>query len=482
VAVSAYLWKACYRLRMQRRAVAAVLAGALTLSAHAQGPAPDWSRVDPETLQHFQALVRVDTSDPPGNEQAAVDYLKGVLEKEGIPVQLFTLEPNRPNLVARLRGSGRKRPILIMGHTDVVNVDPTKWTHPPFSAARAGGHIYGRGTVDDKDSVTAGLMVMLLLKRLNVALDRDVIFLAEAGEEGSTRVGIQFMVNQHFDAIDAEYCLAETGGVVREGGAVKYATVQTTEKIPRAIDLTARGVSGHGSVPLESNALVQLGIALARLGEWHPPVRLNQTSREYFARLAKISTGADAARYRDLLDPKRAPAAAEWLRKNDPAKAARLHATASPTMLSGGYRINVIPAEVKATVDVRLLPDDDIDDVLGSIRRAINNPAVSVEWAARATRPAGESRVDTEAFTAIEAAAQRVYATTTLPTMSTGATDMAFLRGKGVQCYGIGPAIDEEDAPKGFGAHSDQERILEAELYRFVRYTFEIVTTLAARG
>ena len=466
---------------MRRRALIVLLFAAVILTAEAQTPAPDWTRVDPETLQHFQALVRVDTSDPPGNEQGAVEYLKSVLERDGIPVQIFTLEQNRPNLVARLRGSGRKRPILIMGHTDVVNVDPSKWTHPPFSAARAGGHIYGRGTVDDKDSVTAGLMVMLLLKRLNVPLDRDVIFLAEAGEEGSTRVGIQFMVNEHFDAIDAEYCLAETGGIVREGGAVKYTTVQTTEKIPRAIELTARGVSGHASVPLESNALVQLGSALARVGEWHPPVRLNETSRAYFSRLAQLTPGAAAARYRDLLDPKRAPAAAEWLRKNDPAKAARLYATASPTMLTGGYRVNVIPAEVKATVDVRLLPDDDLDDVLGSIRRAVNNPAVSVEWAPRATRPAGESRVDTEAFTAIEAAAKRVYAVATLPTMSTGATDMAFLRGKGMQCYGIGPAIDEEDAPKGFGSHSDQERILEAELYRFVRFTYDIVRTLAIR-
>ena len=465
---------------MRRSALTVLTLVALVLGTDAQSPSPDWPRVDPETLRHFQALVRVDTSDPPGNEQGAVDYLKGVLENAGIPVRIFTLERNRPNLVARLEGSGRKRPILIMGHTDVVNVDPAKWTHPPFSATRDRGHIYGRGTVDDKDSVTAGLMVMLLLKRLNVPLDRDVIFLAEAGEEGSTRVGIQFMVNEHFDAIDAEYCLAETGGVVRQGGAIKYATVQTTEKIPRAIELTARGVSGHASVPMESNALVQLGIALARLGEWHPPVRLNDTNRAYFSRLAQISPPAEAARYRDLLDPKRAPAAAEWLRKNDPSKAARLWATASPTMLSGGYRVNVIPAEVKATVDVRLLPDDDLDDVLGSIRRAVNTPAVSVEWAPRATRPAGESRADTEAFTAIEAAVKRVYATPTLPTMSTGATDMAFLRGKGMQCYGIGPAIDEEDAPKGFGAHSDQERILESELYRFVRFTYEVVRTLAS--
>jgi acetylornithine deacetylase/succinyl-diaminopimelate desuccinylase-like protein len=465
---------------MRRFAMLAFVALLSALPLGAQLPAaPDWNRVDAETLQHFQSIVRMDTSDPPGNERAVADYLQRVLQQAGIAVEVFTLEPNRPNVVARIKGNGKKRPILIMGHTDVVNVDPSKWTHPPFSAARDGEHIYGRGTLDDKDSVTAGLMTLLLIKRLNVPLDRDVIFLAEAGEEGSTQVGIQFMVNQHFAAIDAEYCLAETGGVVRKGGATRYATVQTTEKIPRAIEIVARGVSGHGSVPLESNALVQLGRALAALGAWRPPVRLNDTTRMYFTRLAQISPSAEAGRYRDVLDPAKAAAVDEYFRANDPAKAARLHATASATMMSAGYRINVIPAEAKATIDVRTLPDDDLDAVIGSLRKAVNNPAVSIEWAVRATRPPGASRLDSEAFKAIEAAVTTHYATTTIPEMSTGATDMAFLRGKGVQCYGIGPAIDEEDAVKGFGAHSDQERILERELHRFVRFTWDVVTSLA---
>jgi acetylornithine deacetylase/succinyl-diaminopimelate desuccinylase-like protein len=463
-----------------RRFAILVLVFSLSMLVGAQSPpAPDWNRIDAETLQHFQSLVRMDTSDPPGNERAAAEYLHRVLQQEGIPVELFTLEPNRPNVVARIKGNGRKRPILLMGHTDVVNVDASKWTHPPFSAARDGEHVYGRGTLDDKDSVTAGLMTLLLLKRLGVPLDRDVIFLAEAGEEGSTRVGIQFMVNQHFQAIDAEYCFAETGGVVRKGGVIRYATVQTTEKIPRAIELTARGVPGHGSVPLESNALVQLGKALAAVGAWRPPVRLNDTTRLYFTRLAQLSSGSEAARYRDVLDPSKAAAVDEYFRRNDPANAARLHATASPTMQSGGYRVNVIPAEAKATLDVRMLPDDSPDAVIASLRKAVDNPAVSVEWAPRETRPPGETRVDSEAFTVLEAAVTGHYKTTTIPVMSTGATDMAFLRGKGVQCYGIGPAVDEEDAAKGFGSHSDQERILERELHRFVHFTWDVVVRLA---
>ena len=220
--------------------------GSLVLTVAAQAPAqPDWKAFDEETLLHFQALLRLDTMDPPGNEKPAADYLRQVLEKEGIATQVFALEPNRPNVVARLKGNGKKRPLLVMAHTDVVNVDPAKWTFPPFSATRNGGYVYGRGTVDDKDNVSAALMTALSLKRLKVPLDRDVIFLFEAGEEGTTRVGIQYMVNQHFQEIDAEFCLAEGGGVVREKGRVKYASVQTLEKNPRVIELTAHGVAGR---------------------------------------------------------------------------------------------------------------------------------------------------------------------------------------------------------------------------------------------
>ena len=170
-----------------------ILAATVAIAAQAPG-AVDWSAVERESMDHFQAVLRFDTSDPPGNERPAAEYLKQVLEREGIATKVFELEPNRPNVVARLKGSGKKRPLLMMGHTDTVNVDPAKWTFPPFSATRDGGYVYGRGTVDDKDNVIAALMTMLLLKRSGVPLDRDVIFLAEAGEEGTTRVGIQFMV------------------------------------------------------------------------------------------------------------------------------------------------------------------------------------------------------------------------------------------------------------------------------------------------
>ena len=461
--------------------ISSVLAGLLAGQAAGQ---PDWSRVETETLSHFQTLIRFDTSDPPGGEKPAVDYLKSVLEREGIPVEVFALEAHRPNLVARLKGTGKKRPLLIMAHTDVVNVDPKKWTHPPFGAVRDGGYIYGRGTVDDKDNVVASLMTMVLLKRMNVPLDRDVIFLAEAGEEGSTRVGIKYLTEQHQSAIDAEYCLAEGGGVSRSGGKVKFASVQTLEKTPRAIDLVARGVAGHGSVPLRTNPIAHLAAAVARVAAWKPPIRLNDTTRAYFKRLAALSTPADAKRYLDVIgaDPRLVAAADEYFLDHEPRHASMIRTSISPNIFQGGYRVNVIPSEARATLDVRTHPDDTPEQLLAEVRKVVNDPAIDVAWGQRDVRPSARgAELDSEAFTAIEAGLKKHYEAVTLPTMSTGATDMAYLRARGIQCFGVGPATDLEDGPKGFGAHSDQERILESELQRFVKFYYEVVVTLAQR-
>src|SRR5215831_17003411 len=223
----------------RRRLALATLASISTAALLAQQRPiqPDWPKVEEETMRHYQAVLRLDTRNPPGNEHIVAEYVKKVLDGEGIPAQIVGSDPNRSNLIARLKGNGRKRPLLVMGHSDVVTVDEAKWKFPPFSATRDGGYVYGRGTVDDKDNLTAGLMTMLLLKRLGVPLDRDVIFVAEAGEEGGEPVGIDDLVEQHFPEIEAEYCLAEGGGVTRKDGRVAYATIQTLEKIPRRIEL-----------------------------------------------------------------------------------------------------------------------------------------------------------------------------------------------------------------------------------------------------
>ena len=437
--------------------------------------------VEAETLQHFQALLRLDTSNPPGNEVLAVEYLEQVLEKEGIPTEVFASDPKRPNLVARIKGSGKKRPILVMGHTDVVTVDPKKWTHPPFGAVRDGGYVYGRGAVDDKDNLVAGLMLMLTLKRTGAALDRDVIFMAESGEEGTPQVGAQFMIDNHLDAINAEFCLAEGGGVVRTGGKVVRANVGTTEKEPRAVELIARGPAGHGSVPQQANAVALLTAAIGKVVSWTPPLRVTETTGSYFRALASMAAPEAGQRYRDVLnpDPNIHKPAAAWMLQNEPQHWSMLHTSLVPTIIGGGYRYNVIPSEAKATIDVRLHPDEDHERFLDDLRKVINDPRVEVRYLRDRYRPAGASSLTTEAFTVIEEHIKKHYGTFVLPTMSTGASDMAQIRSKGIQCYGIGPAIDSEDGPKGFGAHSDQERILESELHRFVRFQYDVVMALA---
>ena len=442
--------------------------------------APDWNLVNREVLEHFQAIVRLDTQNPPGNETRVVDYLRKVLEGAGVATKTFALEPDRANLVARLKGNGRARPLLVMAHTDTVKVDPAKWTHPPFSAHREAGYIYGRGTVDDKDNVATALVTALLLKRMNMPLQRDVIFFFEAGEEASTGVGIQFMVENHWPEIEAEICLAEGGRVARTAGQLRFASVQTAEKIPYGIKLTSRGPAGHGSVPLQTNAVVHLSQAVAKIAAWQPPMRLNDTTRYYFEKLAGLSDPAAAARYNGLLDPQKTEAVQTYFAASEPGHNSMIRTSISPNMIRGGYQINVIPSEAEATLDVRALPDEDMKAFLEKVKGVIGDPAIDVMPENRNQRPgAAPSRLDGTGFKVLEEVGRLVYGISTLPTMSTGATDMAFLRAKGVQAFGIGPPIDTEDGPMGFGAHSDQERILEAALYQFMRFNWEAVTRLA---
>ena len=454
----------------------------LLLCVAAGAQSLDWRAINEETLRHYTALVQMDSTDPPGNETKVVEYVKKVLDAEGIPAILVAKDPARANLIARLKGNGSKKPLLVMGHTDTVKVDAAKWTFPPFSATRNGGYIYGRGTLDDKDNLTAGMMTMVLLKRSKIPLDRDVIFVAEAGEEGATQFGIGFLAAEHWSEIEAEICLAEGGLISRRAGQVRYSLIQTAEKLPGGVKLIAKGPAGHGSRPLRSSAIVHLSRAVEKIAMWDPPMRFNDTTRYYFEKMGTVSTPEEAARYSGLFDPAKAPAIREYLAEHEPGNYSMLHTSISPNIITAGYQINVIPSEAVAQLDVRALPDENLPAFLELMRKVINDPQIEVVADNRNKRPsAPPSRIDSEAFHLIEAANQKVYNVITIPQMSTGATDMAMLRAKGVQCYGIGPMVDEEDAPKGFGAHSDQERLLEDALYKFVQFNWEAVTTIARK-
>jgi acetylornithine deacetylase/succinyl-diaminopimelate desuccinylase-like protein len=451
-------------------------------AALAQTPAVDWERQKVEILRHYRALVQIDTSNPPGNETKAVEYLKQVLEAEGIPAKTFALDPNRANLVARLKGNGSKRPLLILAHTDVVGVQREKWPVDPFGAVMKDGYIWGRGSRDDKPILAANLMVMLLLKRGGVPLDRDVIFLAESGEEADTTgAGINFMVNQHFDEIDAEFSLTEGGGATIEGGRVSIVNIGTAEKVPARARLVANGTSGHGSVPRLDNAVIHLGAAVGKVGKWETPMRLNDTTRTYFEKLATISSPEKAARYNGLLNPQRSAAVQRYLAEHEPTHYSMLRTSVVPTMLKAGIGPNVIPSEAEATLDIRALPDEDIPKFFAEMQKVIGDPAVKIEALPMARPGSPASRLDTEMYRVLEQVSKRMYpGSTVLPSMSTGASDKAQLRNKGVQSYGIGPYSSEEDSAN-YGAHGDVERLLESSLYNFVEFTWNVVTEVAVR-
>lgn len=441
----------------------------------------DWEAAGEESIGHLIELVRIDTSNPPGNETLAANYVKAVLASEGIDSQLYALEPERANLVARIEGNGSKRPILIMGHTDVVGVQRDRWTEDPFGGIRKDGYVWGRGTLDDKDNVTAGLMVMLMLKRYGIELDRDIIFLAESGEEGTPHVGINYMVDKHWDLIDAEFCLAEGGNNILEAQGVKVVGIQTTEKMPRRATLVARGSAGHGSVPRRDNAVTHLAAAVAKAGAWTTEMRLNETTRAYFDRLATISDPEDAWRYRNVNDPDETEAIQQHFLDTFPYHYSILRTSVVPTVIDAGFRKNVIPSEATAILDIRMLPDEDVDAFYEKLTELIDDPQITVVPEEIYRPAAPPSPIDNEMFESLESVAQRMYPeATVLPTMSTGATDMAQVRSMGVPAYGIGPMRTIEEINSGRGAHGDDERISEEAMKQLVQFLWYTIIDIAA--
>jgi acetylornithine deacetylase/succinyl-diaminopimelate desuccinylase-like protein len=448
--------------------------GSLACAQSAAGAMNDASRT--EALRFLTDLVKIDTGNPPGNEVKAAGYIKAVLDKEGIASEIFESAPGRGNIVARLKGNGSKRPLMLMGHLDVVGVERDKWTVDPFTAITKDGYLYGRGSHDDKAMDAANLEVFLELHRKKIPLDRDVILLAEAGEEGTTQFGIDYMVAQHWDKIDCEYVLNEGGTLHETNGKVDYLAVGTTEKMPRGMMLVARGSSGHASMPRLDNPIEHLGAAVGKLLAWQPPMRLNETTREYFSRLAKISSPQDAYLYTHLEEPM----VQQKLAANHISQNSMLRTSIVPTIIRGGFRINVIPADAEATLDVRALPDENIDELMATLRKVINDPEVEITRGDKLNdRPAGApSSIHSEMFQALERAQAKLFpGAVTLPQMATGASDSAQLRAKGVQAYGIGAPTSDDDASR---VHGNDERIpLEGES-KFVEYLYTVVVDVAA--
>lgn len=444
----------------------------------------DWEGTLWECISHLQALIRMDTVNPPGREIGVARYLDDVLRGAGIQTTLLEPAPGRAALIGRLRGSGKQRPVLLLAHMDVVGVEREKWTTNPFGGEVLDGFVYGRGAIDDKGMLAVNLQTMLLLNehlvRRGETLDRDVVFLATSDEEAGGEFGIDWVLANHPAIGDAEFALNEGGRVREIDGTVAYAAVQCGEKVANVLRLTATGTPGHASIPIPDNAVVKLARALAAVAAHREPVVMTDTSRQFFAGLSKVWKDPRFGPAMDDVssgDAARISEGARVLAAHPPFDAV-LRNGISPTMLAAGVRANVIPAEARATLNVRLLPGQSLDALIARLRAAIADDAVrvAVESSGAESPPSPD---DTLMYTAIrDAVAAHAPGVPVVPFLSTGATDSAPLRRAGVKAYGLLPfPLTESDEGR---MHGHDERVSVASLAVAVRLSWGILTRIAA--
>jgi len=428
--------------------------------------------------EYFVNLLRLDTTNPPGHETLVAEYLKHIADAEGIPCELVGPDSQRLNFIARLKGSGSGRPLLLMAHSDVVPADRSQWTVEPFAAAIKDGVVYGRGAEDIKSLVAAELAVMVELKRKRVQLHRDVILLVEADEEaGST--GINWLIQNAWDKIDAEFALNELGFWQDQSSGERVFQIQTTEKVPTRVIVTARGTAGHGSLPRPDNPVAHLARAITRLVDAEQPIALNPTTRRYFAETASLP-GMPWLQplLPKLEDSEQAATIVKSIREHDPELDAMLHTTVSPTILQAGTKVNVIPNNAEAQVDVRRLPTETAEEVYARFAHIIDDAAVSVKSAGGQQMPSTEpSSLSSELYVAMEQVFQKSHPHAVIvPFMMRGASDGAFLRAKGMGVYGV-PVFGREGEPR---FHGNDERMSLHNFKQGVELLHNVVLTVVA--
>lgn len=437
----------------------------------------DWEAAGDEMITHLRALLQADTRNPPGNEIRAAEYLARMLDAEGIPYEIVGPTPDRATIVARLQGDGSEPPLLLMSHTDVVAVEPDKWTHDPFAAEIVDDQwIYARGALDMKQMVTMELMTMLLLKRSGVALKRDVIFMAAADEETGGRQGARWVADNRPELIRAEYALNEGGGHTRRINGKLYCTVQTAEKGTARFRLRTTGTPGHGSKPHGDNPIIKLARILDKLTPLATPVHLTKSFRGFIEGVAGAQTAEAAQLLRAVIADEAGTDAAIDALPLDESTKIELHAmvrnTVAPTMLSAGSQINVIPSEAEAGLDCRLLPGWTPDRFLQELRSIVGDD-VAIEW----LEPSAPLEADPEsALFDVIAAVLRDHApdVTPIPTLLTGATDAKNVAHLGIKVYGFAPWPD--DGPTEWDRiHGHDERISLHAARWGVRVLYDVV-------
>jgi len=451
-----------------------------TASAHL--PADHLQEYSDLAVNWMQEYLRIDTTNPPGNEMKAIAFYKKILDAEGIENRVFEYTPGRGDLWARIAHSASgtpKRPIVLLNHMDVVTSDASHWKVPPFSGEIKDGYIWGRGAQDMKDEGLAQLVVMVMLKREKVALDRDVIFLAVSDEEAEGTGTDWFIKNQRDLLENAEFLINEGGENLLEDGKVKYVGVDVGEKTTYWLKVVAHGRPGHGSRPNADSAPNRLVRALNRIIAYQTPLRVLPVVEEFLRDMAPYEPPEQAAYYRDV---RKAIEDKKFQQEvaNDESLNFLLRDTISLTMLGGSEQTNVIPPEAWANLDVRILPGGDPKALLQEVRRVVDDPNVSVEPMNDEFRVANYSGTDNPLWGAIREVSGKYFpGTPVVPHITSGYTENQRYRPLGIIAYGFCPytATDEE----GNTEHGNDERIRVEEVRRGPRILFDVVAQVAGK-
>jgi len=443
----------------------------------------DWKGLGDEATALLSQYLRINTTNPPGNEIAAARWLAEVLRREGIEARIFEPAPGKANLYARLAGDGSARPIVLLNHMDVVLASPEFWTVDPFGGLVKDGYVWGRGALDMKGEGIAQLMTMLILKRARVPLKRDIIFLATADEEIGAGVGAAWIAERQPDLVRGAEFLLNEGGLTRAKaggqGVVEFYGIGTTEKSPFWLDMTARGTAGHGSRPTPDNPVHRLIRALNRIAEWKTPLIVTPAAERSFRDLSTIERDTTVRRWLSDIRAALRDSAAVRALTSDLTYNALLRNTISITGLRGSNKTNVIPPVATAAIDVRLLPGQDPTAFLAELVRVVNDTAVTLNpqgpnW------PATESSTETEMFRAITDVARQRHPEALVTTMMlAGFTDSHYFRRMGIASYGLGPfPLTQSDSR---GVHGNDERVSVDALRTGVRFYYEVVARVAAK-
>jgi len=434
------------------------LGGGLLAPARSEAQAADGANPTADLLSQ---LIQLDTSNPPGRTAKEAEFLAPRFRALGFEVKVIpTPDSAKAHFVARLRGDGSKRPVLLTAHADVVGVERDKWTVDPFGGVLRDGYVYGRGAIDVKGGAAVFARAVMRLAENHVPLARDVIFLAEADEE-SGPYGTSWLAENHWPDIDSEFALNE-GGWIMNGpdGGVRYVSISTADKIFGVVTLTATGTSTHSSIPRGDNAIYTLSRALARLSDYDTPVTLIPSTRRFFRTLATTSEPPMSQYFQDVTgDDPEGVARADREISRDPLLHAFLHNTIAPTLLDGGFRVNVIPGSAQATLNVRLIPGTDPHALVDRIRAVVDDPRVTVQLESPRELPdTPPSSVDTDLFRALASSAQEEWpGAEVTPYLFQASTDAGAWRSRGVPVYGIYPyPIDPDDLTR---MHGNDERV-----------------------